>query len=199
MSDLPLGSTVLTECHLREAIVQKLGLLTLEDTLSLYRRAIEPWFPIVSISRLQSRLLLTWDESPLDVAVLGLSIVLLTTAPPSSLESDYDASKFKSLYLYTKNSLALTEGLGINSLLVIQSRELVTLFEVAHGYYPAAYISIGATVRAAEALEIHPEPDSSQSRSLEGAQREETVLTWCGILILDRSVSCAWAISDDLC
>jgi len=63
----------------------------------------------------------------------------------------------------------------------------VTLFEVAHGFYPAAYISIGATVRAADALEIHPVAETSPSYSLDDDEkREETVLTWCGILILDR-------------
>jgi len=29
---------------------------------------------------------------------------------------------------------------GVNSFLIIQSRLLVTLFEVAHGFYPAAYV-----------------------------------------------------------
>jgi hypothetical protein len=116
-----------------------------------------------------------------------LSITLLTTTPPSSPDDDNDHSEFKSLYLYTKSSMTSTEGLGINSFLIVQSRILVTLFEVMHGFYPAAYISIGATVRAADALEIHPGADDSPSHSLDdGAAREETGLTWCGILILDR-------------
>jgi hypothetical protein len=107
--------------------------------------------------------------------------------PPSSPEDNNDPSEFKSLYLYTKSSTTSTEGLGINSFLIGQSRILVTLFEVAHGFYPGAYISIGATVRAADALEIHPGPDAPPSPSLDdGAKQEEIVLTWCGILILDR-------------
>jgi hypothetical protein len=172
---------------LKDAIVQKLRPLTPEDTFSAYCRAIEPWFPIVSISRLRSRLSLTWDEAPLDVTMLCLSIILVTTTPPSSPEDENDPSEFKSLYLYTKTSMTSTEGLGINSFLIVQSRILVTLFEVAHGFYPAAYISIGATVRAAEALEVHPGADASPSHSLDdGAKREEKVMTWCGILILDR-------------
>lgn len=89
------------------------------------------------------------------------------------------------MYLYTKCIIASVEGLGINSSLVVQSRILVTLFEVAHGFYPAAYISIGATVRAADALEIHPGADDWPSLD-DAAKREETVLIWCGVLILDR-------------
>ena len=176
-----------TPSLLKNAIIQKLGPLTPEDTLSAYCRAIEPWFPIVSTSRLRSRLPLTWDEAPLDVALLCLSIILLTTTPPSAPEDENDPSEFKSLYLYTKSSMISTEGLGINSFLIVQSRILVTLFEVAHGYYPAAYISIGATVRAVDALEIHPGADAAPSHFLDDeAKREETVLTWCGILVLDR-------------
>jgi len=185
--EILLGSVPFTPSHFKDAIIQKLRPLTPEDTFSAYCRAIEPWFPIVSISRLRSRLSLTWDEAPLDVAILCLSIVLLTTTPPSSPEDENDPSEFKSLYLYTKSSMTSTEGLGINSFLIVQSRILVTLFEVAHGFYPAAYISIGATVRAAEALEVHPGAYVSPSRSFDdGAKREEKVTTWCGILILDR-------------
>jgi hypothetical protein len=182
-----LGSGAFTPSHVKEAIIQKFGPLTPEDTLSAYCRKIEPWFPIVSISRLRSRIPRTWDEAPLEVALLCLSIILVTTTPPCSPEDEVDPSEFKSLYLYTKSSITSTEGLGLNSFLIVQSRILVTLFEVAHGFYPAAYISIGTTVRAADALEIHPGVDALPSHSLDDeAQREERVLTWCGILILDR-------------
>lgn len=180
-----LCSGAFTASQLKDSIIHKL--LTPADTLSAYCRSIEPWFPIVSIPRLRSRLTPTWDEVPLDVALLCLSIILLTTTPPASPEENDDPSEFKSLYLYTKSSITSTEGLGINSFLVVQSRILVTLFEVAHGFYPAAYISIGATVRATDALEIHPGADASPAHSLDdGTKREETVLIWCGVLILDR-------------
>ena len=182
-----LGSGAFTPSRLKDAIIPKLGPLTPEDTLSVYCRTIEPWLPIVSMSSLRSRLPLTWDDASLDVALLCLSIILLANTPPSSPEDDNDPFEFKSLYLFTKSSIASTEGLGINSPLIIQSRILVTLFEIAHGFYPAAYISIGATVRAADALEIHPGADASDSHSLDnGTKLEEPVLIWCAILILDR-------------
>lgn len=94
-----------------------------------------------------------------------------------------------------KTWVSTTEGLGLNSPVLVQSRILVTLYEVAHGMYPAAYISIGATVRAADALVFHPESgDRSQSQSPEAAadviNQEDSVLIWCGILILDRYADC---------
>jgi hypothetical protein len=185
--EILLGSGLSTPTQLKDAIIQKLGPVKVEDALSDYDRAIGPWFPIVSISKLRSQLPPTWDEAPLDVVILCLAISLLTTTPPFSPGDDNDPSGFKSLYLYTKSSITSTEGLGVNSFLIVQSRILVTLFEVAHGFYPAAYISIGATVRAADALEIHPGANSSTSYSLDDeAKRQETIVTWCGILVLDR-------------
>ena len=182
-----LGHGVSTPKHLKDAIVQKLMPRTPEDILSDYCNAIEPWFPIISTAGLRSRLSLTWNDAHLDVALLCLSITLLTTSPSSATEDNIDPSEFESMYFSTKSSLGSTEGLGINSFLVVQTRILVTLFEIAHGFYPAAYISIGATVRATDALEMHPVAHNLPSYYLDAdARREEIVLIWCGILILDR-------------
>ncbi|KAK9328270.1 hypothetical protein V1520DRAFT_328417 [Lipomyces starkeyi] len=185
-----LGSVAFTPSHLKDAIIQKFGPITPEDTFSAYCRAIEPWFPIISIPRLRSRLPLAWDEVSLDIALLCLSIILLTTTPRSSPENDNDRSEFKSLYCHTKNWISSTETLGLNSFQIVQSRILVTLFEVAHGLYPAAYISIGATTRAADALAVHPGADASSSHTTDDeTKRQDSILTWCGILILDRYIA----------
>jgi hypothetical protein len=171
--------------HLKNAVIHKFDRLTPESVVSAYQRSIEPWFPIAS--KLQSRLRPTWNETSLDVALLCLSILLLTTSPSSTTKGDGNISELETLYLHTKSSLALAEGLGFNSLPIVQSKILVTLFEVSHGFYPAAYISIGATVRAADALEIHPRGDTLQPRRSESAvTHEETIWIWCGILVLDR-------------
>jgi hypothetical protein len=186
-AEVNLGLGVFTTNHLKGVVVQKLGAVTPQDTFSKYCREIEPWFPTVSRPRFWGQLPSAWDEADLDVALLCLCIVLLTTPPPSSPEVDNDPSEFKSLYLCVKVIITSTEGLGLNSSLIVHARILVTLFEVGHGFYPAAYISIGATFRAASALETHPVADDSPLHSLDSeAKREETVFMWCGILILDR-------------
>lgn len=185
--EILLSSIQLTPSQVRDAIIQRLRPLTLEDIFSAYFKAVDPWFSIISIARLRIRVSLTWDEAPFDVAILCLSILLLTAAPPSSPCDDNEVSEFRSLYHYTKSTLTSAESLGINSFLVVQSRILVTLFEVAHGFYPAAYISIGATVRAADALEIHPSADDSSCLSFDEKEKQEEKRSfWCGILILDR-------------
>ncbi|KAI3323421.1 hypothetical protein HD806DRAFT_85834 [Xylariaceae sp. AK1471] len=183
-----LNSGPITPSHLKNTVINKLGPLTPESAVSVYYQAIEPWFPIAS--KIQGRLQPTWNETSLDVALLYLSILLLTTSPSSIGKSESDTSELETLYLQTKSSLALAEGLGFNSVPIVQSRILITLFEVSHGFYPAAYISIGAAVRAVDALEVHSNRDALQSHRLDGAvSHEETTLIWCGILVLDRYIA----------
>ena len=96
------------------------------------------------------------------------------------------------MYLSSKSWLALLEGAGLNSINLVNSRLLITLFEVVHGCYPAAYLSIAATVRAADALSIYNTEDASLSHSsymINNKQREEISELWCGIMILDRCVT----------
>lgn len=123
----------------------------------------------------------------MDLSLLCLSIILLTTTPPSSPENDSSPSEFKSLYFCIKSLVSLVEGLGVNSLEILQARILVTLFEVTHGFYPAAHISIGSIVRAADALVVYPAAENSLSHySSDEGKRQDGILTWCGITTLDR-------------
>ncbi|KAE8452547.1 hypothetical protein EG329_000450 [Mollisiaceae sp. DMI_Dod_QoI] len=185
-----LESSAILPSHIKHAIIQRIRPQKPEDVISTYVRTIYPWFPIISVPRLRSRLPPTWDEAPIEFTLLCLSVFLLSTIPPSSLDDDESPSEFKSLYLCTKSWISLIEGLGVNSSEIVQAKTLVTLFEVAHGFYPAAYVSIGATIRAADALEIHPGEDtSSPNSSCDEAKQEEDASIWCGILILDRYIT----------
>ncbi|OQU94685.1 Fungal specific transcription factor domain-containing protein [Cladophialophora immunda] len=188
-------TSLFTADSVKNAIVHRLGSLTLEDSLSTYHREIEPWFPIISTTSLHNRLTQTcntWGEVPLDIALLCISIILVATPPSASPENEHCLSDFKSTYCQVKTWISSTEVLGLNSPQIAQARVLATLFEVAHGLYPAAYISIGATVNAADALTLHPgaAPRSPHSTGDENNwKREESALIWCGILILDRYIT----------
>ena len=181
------GSVTLTSGQLKDAIIQALEPLSPANILSSYHKGLEAWFPIISGPDLQRRLSSRWDSAPLDAALLSLSILLVTTAPPASEEVEKSTSNFKLLYLEIKSFISMAEGLGVNSFPLVQTRTLVTLFEVTHGFYPAAYISIGATLRAAEASESQIGGQKSPFQPLkDNPQRAEQTLTWYGITILDR-------------
>ncbi|KAL6900060.1 hypothetical protein GGI43DRAFT_56031 [Trichoderma evansii] len=175
--------------HVKDAIMQRLGSITPDSVFSKYAQSIEPWFPIIS-HRLQSQLPSSWTDASLDFTLLGLCIVMLSANPPPSSEVGSRPSEFKSWYLCSKSCIALIEGLGINSIEIVLARLFVSLFEVAHGFYPAAYISIGATARAADALAAHSGIFASPFHSSNNkAERQETILIWCGICILERYIS----------
>lgn len=86
--------------------------------------------------------------------------------------------------------MAELEGQGHNSLDLIQARLFITMFEIGHGIYPAAYISIGSLVRAMDAHALFSEPNSALGHSAtEQEYQEECKQTWLGILIADRFAS----------
>lgn len=179
----------LTPSNIKDAIVRKLGSVEPNDIVSIYTRTIDPMFPIISIARLQARLTRSWDECSLDLALLSLLIILLDTNPPLSPEDLNNPSDFRTLYLCAKSWISLTEGLGINSIEIVQARLLMTTFESAHGFYPAGYISIGAAIRAADALAVHPQIEASTTShaySGEEANLTDSISVWCFILVLDR-------------
>lgn len=118
-SEIPLVPEVAALDSLKDAVIHQLQPLTPECILSTYKGSIEPWFPVAY--SLQGRLSPTWSEVPLDVALLCLSISLVSTSPSSTSEC-HDTSLFTNAYLQIKSSLALAEGLGLNSLPVVQSR-----------------------------------------------------------------------------
>lgn len=184
-SDAGLYSHPLTTDSVKCSIMQRLGTIGPTEIALIYSKDIDLWFPFMSLALLQSQVSLSLNEMSIDVALLSVSIILLNTNPPSLPEDPDNPSDFKSLYLCIKSWISLIEGLGINSLAVVQSRILVTLFEVGHGFYPAAYISIGSTIRAADTLMTHSDPDTLSKDEL--VQADE-IKAWGSILLLDRYV-----------
>ena len=91
------------------------------------------------------------------------------------------------MYLKSKAWISLLEGAGLNSINFVKARLVVNIFEVSHGLYPAAYLSIAATVRAADALAIfHHE---GESQPLAETDPSEYRIMWCGIAVIDRFVT----------
>ena len=75
------------------------------------------------------------------------------------------------------------------SLLVLQAGLLIALYEVGHGIYPAAFLSVGACARYAQALGIKSNGSMSAKRVLSLVEVEEHRRVWWAIVILDRFVS----------
>ncbi|KAH0493360.1 hypothetical protein TgHK011_000034 [Trichoderma gracile] len=175
--------------HIRVAVVERLSGFEPRDAEAAYSRTIRPWFPVIAELRLSEQLPDGWDDKSLDFTLLCLSIVLFCTAPKPKGRYGVHDSGITDLYLSAKSWIALVEGLGINSMELVQARLVIAAFEVSHGFYPAAYISIGAVVRASEALRNGRDLEAPPYKPSTEEERVEELTTWAAIKILDRYIA----------
>ncbi|KAH7025571.1 hypothetical protein B0J12DRAFT_771660 [Macrophomina phaseolina] len=179
----------LTPHGLKLSIVQRLSDLEPRAIASTYSRAILPWFAFISESNLHSRLRQTWSDASVDLTLLAFVIALFDESPRQSEQCCSFRPDTMSMYLSSKSWLALLEGAGLNSIDLVNARLLITLFEVVHGLYPAAYLSVASTIRAADALYVYGSQGSSLTRSsdlLDKREVENGAELWRGIMVLDR-------------
>jgi hypothetical protein len=75
------------------------------------------------------------------------------------------------------------------SLAVLQAAILIGFYELGHGIFPSAYISVGICVRYGAALGIEPRSTTS-ANALPGdrIKEEERTRIWWTLLLLDRLV-----------
>ncbi|KFX93507.1 hypothetical protein V490_04805 [Pseudogymnoascus sp. VKM F-3557] len=188
--DILTDSATLTPSHIKRTLIQLLSNHQPNDAASAYCSVIKPWFHIISDDALCRRLPSSWDEATIDFTLLSLTIVLLCCVPKRHFSNESGHPHLMSLYFSAKACIALVEGAGNSSLEVAQSKLFIALFEVVHGFYPAAYMSIGAAVRAVEALIIHDESNAPLIQlAVSEERRGDIMMTWRGVLIVDRYIA----------
>nr|UYO77177.1 ACN38 fungal transcriptional regulatory protein [Trichoderma calamagrostidis] len=164
-------------------ILQLLGSLDeIHLTAERFFKHIHQWMPFISKKRFYDLYLLPSFHSRSDVALLLLALKLITTFPSAGSRSPrttlYHATKH--FYLEVENSFSLP---------VLQAGLLVALYELGHGIYPAAFLSIGTCARYAHALGINVSRTVPTRRVLTLVEVEERRRVWWAIVILDRFVS----------
>ncbi|OBT87719.1 hypothetical protein VE02_04083 [Pseudogymnoascus sp. 03VT05] len=94
------------------------------------------------------------------------------------------------LYTLIKGLVGMLEAIGMNTLAMLQSRLLITTFEIGHAMYPAAYISAGANVQAAVAMGASASSSADLPKAFpDPGIAEEARQTWRGIVITNRYAS----------
>jgi hypothetical protein len=123
---------------------------SVQTTISDYFSTVHTWMPIISQKRLTRNMANPmWEAGP-DLALLFLSMKLITSRPQDGIEcSQY------SVYISSKRFLALMEATGAASLLVLQANLLITWYEYGQAIYPAAWMSAGWCVRYGNMLGIN--------------------------------------------
>ena len=155
--------------------------LKLQEAAALYFRTVHTWFPIVSENRYHARLVdtrLQRNTTSPELSLLTLCMALVCKEPISGVLPD----SAWSLYVSIKGFVGLLEVLGANSLEIIQSRILLTIFEIGHAINNAASISAAANIRAAFNLDL----DSSCAKNINPEEQQEIENVRYALLIVDR-------------
>lgn len=93
------------------------------------------------------------------------------------------------LYRAAKRFFLEVELSGVVSLAVLQAAILIAFYELGHGIYPLAYISVGICVRYGAALSIEPRSTTSANAlPASWIKEEERTRIWWTLLLLDRLV-----------
>lgn len=150
-------------------------------TAERFFKHIHQWMPFISKKKFYDLYLQPSFHSQPDVVLVLLALKLITTFPQTGSRSPLTA-----LYHVTKHFYLEVEGSF--TLLVLQAGLLLALYELGHGIYPAAFLTIGACARYAHALGINVTRTVPTKRVLTLLDIEERRRVWWAIVILDRFV-----------
>jgi hypothetical protein len=91
------------------------------------------------------------------------------------------AGQGSKLYHGMKELYHKADAAGCSTIRVIQAGIVVALYDLGHGIYPVAFITIATCIRYGSALGI----DKLSAREAMGADREERIRLWWEILIIN--------------
>ncbi|CAH0055486.1 unnamed protein product [Clonostachys solani] len=155
---------------------------TNREFVALYFEFVHPWLPFLSKKRFLERVL-----NPLGTKQIGN--MLLISSMKLVAENIVEDNTISPLYNSVKLALLRLEMAGNLDFRTLQAWIMVSLYELGHGIYPAAYLTIGTCVRYARALCIHLSVENSfQSSVHDELDREERRRSWWAILLLDHFV-----------
>ncbi|KAJ3496780.1 hypothetical protein NLG97_g2406 [Lecanicillium saksenae] len=139
------------------------------------------WMPIVSKIQFYKLLLrrLTYNRAELQLLLLAMKLC----------GDDVTKTPLTELYKLTKQFQHSVEGSGIFSLLFLQASIFIACYELGHGIYPAAFLSISSCARYAHALGIDSSVGAHPDRKIEAFDLEECRRVWWAILAMDRSMN----------
>ncbi|KAM0247493.1 hypothetical protein ACHAQJ_009832 [Trichoderma viride] len=153
--------------------------------MSQYFQTVHTWMPVISRVRLASLADLELNSRPrADFALLLLAMKLVQDVPGSSSNAVRDP-----LYICVKEFAASLDISGVYTLLKLQAQLLITVYEMGHGIFPAAYVSMGYCVTQAMVLGIHNrEAPQILDQPRTWIDWEERQRVWWLIVILERYI-----------
>jgi Fungal specific transcription factor domain/Fungal Zn(2)-Cys(6) binuclear cluster domain len=161
-------------------------IVDIRDIVERFFENIHLWLPIVSKKRMQLTLSNPRLELSADLALLLLSMKLITQSSHGSPQAAQTP-----LYAMTKRQITLVESGALLSLHLLQALVLTAAYEIGHAIYPAAYLTTGHTARIGHLMGLHDRKVVPQvlRRSGAWAEIEEIKRTWWACMLLDRYIN----------
>jgi hypothetical protein len=152
-------------------------------TADEFFETVHPWMPIISKARFYDVYLRDGvHHNKADVALFLLALRLIISTPTQDPRLG--------IYDWTKNLYQKVEGSGTPSILILQAKIFIALYELGHGLYPNAYMSIGACARYLYVLGINGtssrKVNMNPPRPTSMIEVEERRRAWWAVVVLDR-------------
>jgi hypothetical protein len=169
---------------------------SLQETAAEYFHTVHCWWSIISRQSFYNKFINPLIPRRGDAVLLFLCMKLITWRP-----SIKEPEPRTALYIAAKQYFMELETAGAFSIRTLQSGVLIALYEVGHGIYPSAILSISSCARYGRALGINLTSKVSSERSLSYFELEERRRVWWAIVILDRFANigcpgCGFEIDD---
>ncbi|KAE8392889.1 hypothetical protein BDV23DRAFT_170548 [Aspergillus alliaceus] len=149
----------------------------MDSAISHYFETVHVWMPIISKIRLERVIQQTQGAMKADVSLLLLCMKLVCGVTPQ-------------LYTAAKRFSRELEMGGLYTLRIVQAGVLLSVYEMGHAIFPAAFGTIGNCARQGVALGIHNKLASQLIGKPRGwVDWEERHRVWWMIVILDRYIT----------
>ena len=158
-----------------------------EFIISQHFATTQSWMPLISKKKIYQELANEQSRHRSDFIILLYCMKLLMWWPP---EHDRDTKIDGRTIAHSTATRLLhdAEATGILTLQLLQAKLFVCFYELGHGIYPAAYLSVGACARYGMALGIDSTNEALQSNyATDPMDLEEMRRCWWAVVILDRS------------
>lgn len=157
----------------------------IQATAQFFFDTVHTWMPIVSKIGFSQCLVKRMTHQRAEFFLLVLSMKLCDSRVTEARTHFYRI--VRQLYADIERSSAI-------SLLVLQAGVLIALYEMGHGLYPDAFLSVAQCARYATALGVDKTIVSRGGATTQWPDLEESRRVWWSILVLDR-----WVVSHVHC
>ena len=151
-----------------------------------YVRTVDQWLPILSRNKIDTLRVVVGSLNEFERLLLLSSIRLVTSTPFSA-----EAAGSSDLYISVRKALMAGSAAPFPSIVPLQAMILLTVYEMGHGLYPAAFLSLGSCISMGQALGLHNSESAIQMipRPRTLVMQEEFRRAWWAVLLLDRFIN----------